>query len=97
MDDVGSDTTNSFTLRATTGSKTGDRAFGYTATDNPIAGLTSRFNSDNYGGGSFTSQGGLTEITTIASTIASVTGNSNYVHTRLYQTADGSVADWKIA
>ena len=93
-DDVGSDTTNSFTLRATAGSKTADRAFSYITTDNPIAGLTSRFNSDNYAASSFTSQGGLTEITN-TSTIASVTGNSNYVHTRLYQTADGAnAASW---
>ena len=93
-DNVGSDTTNSFTLRATANSKTADRAFSYITLDNPIAGLTSRFNSDNYAASSFTTQGGLTEITN-TSTIASVTGNSNYVHTRLYQTADGAnAASW---
>ena len=34
--DVSSDTTNSFTLRATAGSKTADRAFSYITTNNPI-------------------------------------------------------------
>jgi len=34
--DVSSDTTNSFTLRATAGSKTADRAFTYITTNNPI-------------------------------------------------------------
>ena len=93
-DNVSGDTTNSFTLRATANSKTADRAFSYITLNNPLLGLTSRFNSDNYAASSFTSQGGLTEITN-TSTIASVTGNSNYVHTRLYQTADGAnAASW---
>ena len=92
--DVSSDTTNSFTLRATAGSKTADRAFSFITLNNPLEGLTSRFNSDNFSASSFTSQNDLTEITN-TSTIASITGNSNYVHTRLYQTASNTnCANW---
>tara|TARA_Y100001937_G_C7112230_1_gene328252 strand:+ start:130 stop:1611 length:1482 start_codon:yes stop_codon:yes gene_type:complete len=93
-DDVSGDTTNNFTLRATAGSKTADRSFSYITLNNPLSGLTQRFNSDNYAVSSFSSNNDVTEITN-TSTIASVTGNSNYVHTRLYQTADGAnAANW---
>ena len=57
--DVSNDTTNSFTLRATAGSKTADRAFSYITTNNPLGGVTEIYNSNTSGIAGITSANGI--------------------------------------
>ena len=85
--DVTSDTTNSFTIRATANGKTADRAFTYITTDNPLAGITEIYNSNTSGVAGLTSAGGIVDVTT---NIASTTGVSGWTGTRLHYLADGA-------
>ena len=85
--DVSSDTTNSFTLRATAGSKNADRAFSYITTNYPLAGLTEIFNSNTSGISGISSAGGIVDVT---SGIAGITGYSNWTGAKLHYLADGA-------
>ena len=94
---VSGDTTSSFDLRATAGSKTTDRSFTIIIKDNPLAGV-SEFSALNYEGTSnFLStldyQNNLREVTT-ASTIDTVAG-TNWTGTKLLKLNDGgNCGDW---
>jgi len=85
--DVSSDTTNSFTLRATAGSKTTDRAFSYITTNYPLAGITEIYNSNTSGIAGITSAGGIVDVT---SGISGITGYSNWTGAKLHYLADGA-------
>ena len=90
--DVSSDTTNSFTLRATAGSKNADRAFTYITTNNPLAGITEVYNSNTSGVAGLTAAGGVVDVT---SNISTLTGVSGWTGTRLHYLADGNnCANW---
>ena len=91
--DVSSDTTNSFTLRATAGSKTTDRAFTYITQNNPLAGITEIYNSNTSGIAGITSANNISDVT---SGIAGITGYSNWTGTKLHYLADGgNCGNWK--
>jgi len=90
--DVSSDTTNSFTLRATAGSKTTDRAFTYITTNNPLAGTNEIYNSNTSGIAGLTAAGGVVDVT---SGLSGITGFSNWTGTRVHYLADGNnCANW---
>ena len=94
---VSGDTTSSFDLRATAGSKTADRSFTIIVKDNPMAGV-SEFSALNYEGTSnflstLSSSNGLREVTT-ASTIDTVAG-TDWTGTKLIKLNDGgNCGDW---
>ena len=91
--DVSNDTTNSFTLRATAGSKTADRAFSYITTNNPLGGVTEIYNSNTSGIAGITSANGISDVT---SGIAGITGYSNWTGSKLHYLADGNnCGNWK--
>ena len=73
-DDVSSDTTNSFTLRATAGSKTADRAFTYITQNNPIiqTNLNYDFRAVDYSG----SAGTISDGTNLGSAFGSRINNA---------------------
>jgi len=94
---VSGDTTSSFDLRATAGSKTTDRSFTIIIKDNPLAGV-SEFSALNYEGTSnFLStldyQNNLREVTS-SSTIDTVAGTT-WTGTKLIKLNDGgNCGDW---
>tara|TARA_A100000164_G_scaffold174150_1_gene154598 strand:- start:47 stop:1510 length:1464 start_codon:yes stop_codon:yes gene_type:complete len=91
--DVSSDTTNSFTLRATAGSKNADRAFSYITTNNPLAGLTEVYNSETQSGNittHITSHGNIYNETASSSNT-----NSTWAGTKVARLNDGGgPGDW---
>jgi len=91
--DVSSDTTNSFTLRATAGSKNVDRAFSYITTNNPLAGLTEIYNSETQSGNittHITSNGNIYNETASSSNT-----NSTWAGTKVARLNDGGApGDW---
>ena len=91
--DVSSDTTNSFTLRATAGSKNADRAFTYITTNNPLAGLTEIYNSETQSGNittHITSNGNIYNETKSTSNT-----NSTWAGTKVARLNDGGApGDW---
>ena len=91
--DVSSDTTNSFTLRATANGKTADRAFTYITTNNPLGGVTEIFNSNTSGISDLNAANGISVVT---SNIASITGVSGWTGSKLLLLGDGgNCGNWK--
>jgi len=94
---VSGDTTSSFDLRATAGSKTTDRSFTIIVKDDPLSGV-SEFSALNYEGTSnflstLSGQGNLREVTS-SSTIDTVAG-TDYTGTKLIKLNDGgNCGDW---
>lgn len=94
---VSSDTTISFTARATANSKTADRSFNIIIKDNPLQGV-SEFSAMNYEGTSnwlatLSASNNLREVTT-ASTIDTVAG-TDWTGTKLIKLNDGgNGGDW---
>ena len=94
---VSGDTTSSFDLRATAGSKTADRSFTIIVKDNPLSGV-SEFSALNYEGTSnflstLNASNNLREVTT-ASTIDTVAG-TDWTGTKLIKLNDGgNGGDW---
>ena len=91
--DVTSDTTNSFTIRATANGKTADRAFTYITTNNPLAGITEVWNSETQSGTIISQLAGSNDLTAATATTSNT--NSTWGGTKIAQLANGDQGgDW---